>query len=108
MTPGAAKKSLRNTPDGESGGEIRLRLYVDSSSGSSRLMEALFEGLMQSAFGRRLRVDRVDIRREPDRAARDSILAVPTLVRLWPEPRLRMVGVPAGRERLKEMILDAL
>jgi len=70
----------------------RLRLYVAGQS--PRSMTALHNlgRMCREHLGGRCRFEVVDLLEHPDRAQRDQIIAIPTLVKRWPLPLLRIVG----------------
>jgi circadian clock protein KaiB len=69
---------------------IDLRLYIAGDSPRSRLALHSLQRLLAVDSGYRLEI--VDILDQPGRAEEDHILATPTLLRLSPAPRRRIVG----------------
>lgn len=79
-------------PDPDSARGYVFRLYVSghgmqTEQSLKRLHRFLNEGLSAPYS---LKV--IDIKRYPDRAEQDQVTAVPTLVRIWPQPVRRIVG----------------
>jgi circadian clock protein KaiB len=70
---------------------VHLRLYITSGSARSHAAELNLRRL-PGADSPEWRLEVIDLRLHPELAARDQIIAVPTLVRAIPKPTLRIVG----------------
>ena len=70
----------------------RLRLYVAGQSPRSMAALDNLHRLCETHLDGRCRVEVVDLLERPDRARRDQIIAIPTLVRVSPLPMRRLVG----------------
>ncbi len=69
-----------------------LSLYVaDESPRSLRAFQNL-KGICEGHLHGRYHINVINLLEHPDRARRDQIIAVPTIVRRLPKPLLRMVG----------------
>jgi circadian clock protein KaiB len=77
-----------------------LRLYVTgSTTRSTRAIEAARQICDTHLKGRHdLKV--IDLYQHPEAAAREQIIAAPTLVRLMPTPLRRIIGDLADRQRV--------
>jgi len=77
-----------------------LRLYV--AGGTSRSSAALsnLEKICEEHLRGRYRTEVVDLLKHPQLAAGDQILAVPTLVRLLPQPLKRIIGDLSDTQRV--------
>ena len=71
---------------------IQLRLYVAGGSPRSQAALASLRALDRSPLAGRYRLEVVDVLAEPDRAEADHVLATPTLLRVAPGPRHRILG----------------
>jgi len=72
-----------------------LTLYVNGASTSSiRAIEAVCRVCDEQLSGRGVHVDLevIDVRQQSALAARDQIVAAPTLIRRFPGPQRRIVG----------------
>ena len=70
----------------------QLRLYIADESGLSRVaLQSLKEACEKYVQGH-YQIEVVDIEKQPERANDDDIIAIPTLVRLEPGPKRRVVG----------------
>ena len=69
---------------------LRLRLYVDSQAPETALVERNLGRLFEEV-GLRYEVETIDVREQPDAAARDRIVLTPTLMRITP-PEMRIAG----------------
>jgi circadian clock protein KaiB len=81
-----------------------LRLYVSGASPKS--LEAIrnIKNICRENLAGRYELEVVDIYQQPDRAARDRVVAAPMLVRQMPLPLRRLIGTLANTGR----VLNAL
>lgn len=78
--------------DGDPGGGHVLRLFVTGTTPrSTRAVETL-RRLLEEHLPGRYALEVVDIYQRPELAREHGIVAVPTLVRLLPEPVRRVIG----------------
>jgi circadian clock protein KaiB len=69
-----------------------LTLYVDgASTGSIHAIETV-RRVCDEELGGHADLEVIDVRQQPARAARDQIVAAPTLIRRFPGPPRRIVG----------------
>lgn len=88
---------------------LELRLYIADTSARSVLAKANLHSLCQKYLRGRCRVTVIDLVKEPDLARRDEILAIPTLVRVFPGPSRMVIGCLSDKDRvLKALELDRL
>ena len=81
-----------------------FRLYVAGQSPRSLTALMNLHALCQAYLRPGVQVDVIDLLDEPARAAVDQVLAIPTLVRLAPEPRRWVVGDLSDRERVVRVL----
>ena len=81
---------------------LSLRLFVAGDSPDSETAIANLEALFPK--GSAAEIEIVDIQREPARAARESIVLTPTLLKLAPSPPCRILGNLRNREALLELL----
>jgi circadian clock protein KaiB len=90
----------------ESEGRMVLRLFVAGDSPDSAIaivnLTALFPDKGEN--GRGAEIEIVDVRVDPGRAARDGIMVTPTLVKVAPSPRCRILGNLSNREALMHLL----
>ena len=79
---------------------IRLRLYVAGDSPRSQNALRNLRRLEQTPLSGRFEVEVVDVLADPDRAEADHVLATPTLLRISPAPRQRILGDLGNLEML--------
>ena len=94
-----AVKTIDETPD-EGVAEWQLRLYV---AGQTAKSSAAFENLKRvcdTLLAGRYTIEVIDLLVNPRLAAGDQILAVPTLVRKFPEPIRKIIGDLSNEERV--------
>ena len=71
---------------------LELRLYVAGNAPNSRLAIANAKAICETHFASAHALEVVDLLVEPLRALADGIVVTPTLLRVWPEPVLRVIG----------------
>jgi circadian clock protein KaiB len=79
---------------------IRLRLYVAGHTPKSVAALGNLQRLCATELAGRYRIEVVDLLEQPDRAQRDDIVVVPTLIRRLPPPLRRIIGDLSDRERV--------
>lgn len=77
-----------------------LRLYVSGTTARSVRAIASMRRLCDTELKDRFELDVIDIYQNPEGTKQDQIVAVPTLVRLLPEPLRRLVGDLSDHERV--------
>ena len=70
----------------------RFELYVAGDAPRSRTAVRALRDLCEERLQGRYELDVIDVLARPDRAEHARILATPTLLRLSPAPRVRIVG----------------
>jgi len=80
--------------------EFQLKLYVAGQTSKSVTALNNLKRLCETRLKGRYRLEVVDLLRNPQLAAGDQILAVPTLVRRIPEPMRKVIGDLSNEERV--------
>ena len=80
--------------------EWQLRLYVAGATAKSVAALANLRRLCESHLAGRYEIEVIDLLVNPKLAAGDQILAVPTLVRKFPEPIRKIIGDLSNEERV--------
>lgn len=80
--------------------EWQLRLYVAGSTTRSAAALENLRRLCETHLAGRYSIEVVDLLVSPQLAAGDQILAVPTLVRKFPEPIRKIIGDLSNEERV--------
>jgi len=91
MKAAAQKRAVRPTWD--------LRLYVAGQSRRSLVALANLKRLCDEHMPGEYRIEVIDLLQNPQLAAGDQILAIPTLVRKLPEPMKKIIGDLSDAER---------
>ena len=78
----------------------RLRLYVAGQTPKSVLAFSNLKQICEEHLQGRYEIEIVDLVENPQLAAGDQILAVPTLVRRLPEPIKKIIGDLSNTERV--------
>ena len=89
MSTGAAAKPRRKPGPAA---EWQLRLYVAGQTPKSMTALDNLRRLCESHLAGRYEIEVIDLLVNPTLAAGDQILAVPTLVRKFPEPIRKIIG----------------
>jgi circadian clock protein KaiB len=91
MSTGAAAKARKKAP-ATATAEWQLRLYVAGQTPKSMTALDNLRRLCESHLAGRYEIEVIDLLVNPTLAAGDQILAVPTLVRKFPEPIRKIIG----------------
>ena len=78
----------------------RLRLYVAGQTPKSITALANLRRLCEAHLPGRYRIEVVDLLNQPQRARRDDIVVIPTLVRKLPPPLRKIIGDLSNEERV--------
>jgi circadian clock protein KaiB len=78
----------------------QLRLYVAGRSPKSVAAFANLKRICEEHMHGRYHVEVIDLLEQPQLAAGDQILAIPTLVRKLPEPLKRIIGDLSNEDRV--------
>ena len=76
-----------------------LRLYVAGQSPKSMRAFTNLKSFCEKHLAGRFRIEVVDLLKNPQLAAGDQILAIPTLVRKLPAPMRKIIGDMSNEER---------
>jgi CheY-like chemotaxis protein len=95
--PSEAPDRRRKTAEGRKararhGAKIELALYVTLPWPSSLRAQANLKRVLQGVPEGEVRLLVCDLSREPERAEEDNVLFSPTLVKVWPEPKMWILG----------------
>jgi circadian clock protein KaiB len=95
QTPQAPKssKSARKRPV-KAQGRIRylFRLFVSGNTGRASAAVSQIKSLCEEHFSKNYTLEIVDVFQQPALAARDKVIAAPTLLRISPKPVLKVSG----------------
>ena len=80
--------------------EWQLRLYVAGRTAKSEAALANLKMICENHLAGRYSIEVIDLLVNPQLAAGDQILAVPTLVRKFPEPIRKIIGDLSNKERV--------
>ena len=107
MKPKSLAEEVAAKPAGKAGAkgappaaEWQLRLYVAGQTALSMAALENLKSLCETHLAGRYHIEVVDLLVNPRLAAGDQILAVPTLVRKFPEPIRKIIGDLSNRERV--------
>ncbi|PIX44882.1 MAG: circadian clock protein KaiB [Armatimonadetes bacterium CG_4_9_14_3_um_filter_66_14] len=91
----------QESPPGEAGEEFwELRLYVAGKTPKSLTAIANLRKICEDRLAGRYTVEVIDLLENPQLAAGEKILALPTLVRKLPEPVRKLIGDLSNAERV--------
>ena len=95
-----AGKARATAPDKAKVAEWQLRLYVAGQTAKSIAALDNLRRLCEEHLAGRYTIEVIDLLVNPRLAAGDQILAVPTLVRKFPEPIRKIIGDLSNEERV--------
>ena len=78
------KKSMSNT--------FILKLYIVTSSSASEMALGNLKQLISRESGIVFQLEVIDVRQNPRLAEEDKVLAIPTLIRIQPQPVRKIIG----------------
>jgi circadian clock protein KaiB len=81
-------------------GKYALRLYVAGANPRSTRATAAVKSLCETYLPGRYDLEVIDLYQQPDLAAEDQIVALPTLVKTLPLPLRRLVGDLTDTDRI--------
>jgi circadian clock protein KaiB len=84
--------------------EYLFRLYIAGEASNSRLARANLDSICRQYLAGLYQVEIVDILDDPLRAIQDKILVTPTLIRLFPQPHIRLVGNLCERSKVVQVL----
>jgi circadian clock protein KaiB len=87
-------------PEAETHGTQILRLYIAGQTPRSIAAFANLKRICEQHLAGRYRIEIIDLIQNPQLAAGDQILAVPTLVRRLPEPVRKIIGDLSNTDRV--------
>lgn len=77
-----------------------LRLFIAGTTPRSQEAIANLKALCESALEGRYDLEVIDVYQQPERARLDQVVAVPTLLKITPGPRRRLIGDLSKRDVL--------
>ncbi|HSI89833.1 MAG TPA: circadian clock KaiB family protein [Adhaeribacter sp.] len=77
-----------------------IQLYISSNTATSIKALELLNGICTEYLNGDCDVEVIDILEHPEKAEELNILAIPTLIRKWPLPEVRMIGALNVKTRL--------
>ncbi|NEU14954.1 circadian clock protein KaiB [Methylobacterium sp. BTF04] len=89
-----------STGDEIDGGPYHMRLYVAGQTAKSMAALANLKRICEEHLQGRYDIEVIDLVKNPQLAAGDQILAIPTLVRRIPEPLKRIIGDLSNTEKV--------
>ena len=96
---GAGAVDLGSAPGVSADGTYNLRLYVAGQTPKSITAFANLKRLCEEYLPGRYKIEVIDLVENPQLAAGDQILALPTLVRKLPSPLKRIIGNLSDKEK---------
>lgn len=107
--PSAAGDRRRKTAEARAararhGAKIELALYVTLPWPSSLRARANLKRVLTGVRQGDVRLTTCDLAREPERAESDNVLFSPTLVKVWPEPKMWILGDLSEPEVLMDLL----
>jgi circadian clock protein KaiB len=95
-----ARSKTSKKPINPEAKEYQLRLYVAGYTPKARAAFENLNKICETHLEGRYSIEVIDLLKNPQLAAGDQILAVPTLVRKLPEPIKKIIGDLSNEERV--------
>ncbi len=95
-----AIQERRRSEPGEECATFDLRLYVAGQTPKSLAAFANLKNICEEHLKGQYRIEVIDLQKNPQLAAGDQILAIPTLVRKLPEPIKKIIGDLSHEEKV--------
>jgi circadian clock protein KaiB len=89
-----------SAPEDDDFTEFNLRLYVAGQTPKSLAAIANLKKICEENLAGRYKIEVIDLVVQPQLAAGDQIVAIPTLVRRLPPPLKRMIGDLSNSEKV--------
>ena len=96
------KKRARQKKDTTHDERYVLRLYVSGATPRSALAIMNVKKICDNYLPGRYGLEVIDIYQEVDLAKRDQVIAVPTLIKRFPQPLCRLIGDMSNTDRVLE------
>lgn len=81
-----------------------LELFIRSDSAEMAIMLRGLHDLLERALDEPYSLKVIDVTKSPELTEARRIMATPTLLRVWPEPTRRLVGILDCPDRLRELL----
>jgi circadian clock protein KaiB len=78
----------------------KLELYIVGNSAVSKEATAIIDEICRAELKGDCDVEIIDVEKDPERAEKERILAIPTLIRRKPMPERRLIGALSVRTRV--------
>ena len=77
-----------------------LQLFINKNSPASVGAIDNLTAICKKYFPNDYKLEVIDIMEDPDKAEEEGILAIPTLIRKWPKPEIRLIGALTFQSRV--------
>ncbi len=98
--PESVKKKLKKAVSDLKADKYLLRLYVTGSTPRSMMAINKVKTICEEHLKGRYELEVIDIYQNPALAAGDQIIAIPTLIKMLPAPRRRIIGDMTNTEKV--------
>ncbi len=100
MVPSSPPERPDGTEQPTDGELWELKLYVAGQTPRCIAAFANLKRFCEEHLPGKYRIEVIDLLANPQRAQRDQILAIPTLIRKFPEPMKKVIGDLSNSERV--------
>ena len=91
---------IARRPDKNSMTNYWIQLFVNKNSPASVGAIENLNKICSKYFPNDYKLEIIDIADTPDKAEEEYILAIPTLIRKWPQPEIRLIGALTFNSRV--------
>lgn len=83
--------------------EYHLKLFITNSA-SSKMAISNLKDILGTDLGKQVKLDVIDVTKKPELAHKYNIIATPTLIRLKPDPILKLVGDLSNTDKILSLL----
>jgi circadian clock protein KaiB len=86
----------------------KFRLYVCGKSSQKREIEKALRNIMEEKSNNSISIKVIDLLECPESASADNVIATPTLIKVSPDPVVKIIGDVTDREQLFKCLQMAI
>ena len=80
--------------------KYKLQLYISGETQVSLKAIEIMNSICSDYLNDDCEIETIDILQDPEKAEEEGIMAIPTLIRKWPLPEVRLIGALSIKTRI--------
>jgi circadian clock protein KaiB len=80
--------------------KYKLQLYISGETQVSLKAIEIMNSICTDHLNGDCDIETIDILKDPEKAEKEGIMAIPTLIRKWPLPEIRLIGALSIKTRI--------